>query len=147
MNPAPVPQLKTPAARPPEMSKDGLSPAAYVAPVEEQGGRCGPPVEVEVMRVQSEVRGALEATEKATGPTRAVFEGAASKVTAAVMKIIRRKVWPALEIRGGGGGRVVSDLEGESGAAGGVPFVRRLREHASPRQLMGVYTIRISCPL
>jgi hypothetical protein len=129
------------------MSKDGLSPAAYVAPVEEQGGRCGIPGYPQVCSVQSEVRGALEATEKACGPSLAIVEGAASKVTAAVMKIIRRKVWPALEIRGGGGGRVVSDLEGESGAAGGVPFVRRLREHASPRQLMGVYTIRISCPL
>jgi hypothetical protein len=62
------------------------------------------------MEVQSKVRDRLDAAHESSGPSLAIVEGAAGKLTAAVMKIIRRKVWPAPEIRGGGGVPVGCDL-------------------------------------
>jgi hypothetical protein len=96
-----VPQLKAPAARSPESSKDGSFPEAYVPPVKEQGGRCCLPGEAEVRTVKREVCGRLEAAEEACGPSFAIVEGASSEVTAAVMEEIRGVRGPFLEKSGG----------------------------------------------
>jgi hypothetical protein len=99
-------QLKTPAQRPGEGAQDGLSPAAHVGSVEEQGGRGGLSAEVEVFSVKREVRGGLEAAEKAARPTVATVEGAALEVTAAVCEVVGRVFWPGCTVGCGGGGRV-----------------------------------------
>lgn len=52
--------------------------------------------------VQAEMSGALEAAEKATGPTLAVIEGASREVTSAVMEVIRGVAWPACNVGDGG---------------------------------------------
>ncbi len=85
------------------MVPDGLFPAVNVAPVEQQGGRCGLSAEVEVFCVQGKVRGGLEAAEKACGPSRTVVEGAAHEVTAAVMEKIGRVFLPACNVGDGDG--------------------------------------------
>jgi hypothetical protein len=132
-----VPQLKTPAARPPKVSKDGSFPAAHVSSVEKQVGRCGARVEVEVVRVQAEVRGRLEATEKATGPTFAPIEGAAGVVSAAVMENVGRVSRIAGDIGSCGGVRVGCGPKLGTGGAGGVPVaLQPERAHGLPCERM-----------
>ncbi len=132
-----VPQLKTPAARPPELVQDGSAPAAHVGPVEKQVGRCGARVEVEVFGVQAEVRGRLEATEKATGPTFAPIEGAAGVISAAVMADVGRVSRVAGDIGSCGGVRLSCGPKLGTGGAGGVPVAGRPgRAHGLPCERM-----------
>jgi hypothetical protein len=125
VNAAPLAKFQTPAARPPEGAQDGLSPAAHVGPVEKQVGRCGARVEVEVVRVQTEVRGRLEARQEASGPSFAPIEGAAGVVSAAVGEIVGRVMGPAGNVLGGGGERLSCGLELVEVGAGGVPVAGR----------------------
>jgi hypothetical protein len=107
MDAAPVSQLKTPAAWPPECAQDGSLPAAHVAPVEHQAGLCGVPGELEVLVMQTEMCGGLEGAEQATGPPVAIVEGAAGEVSAAVCKEVRGVLRPAGNIGGCGGVRLL----------------------------------------
>lgn len=93
--------------------------------------RCSPPGEVEVLGVQREVRGCLEAAQEACGPSLAVVEGAAGKVVAAVCEVVRRMTGPSGDIGGGCGARVGCGLE-VCATGAGLEVAPDAGRHGSP---------------
>ncbi len=85
-----------------------------------------------MLGVQSEVRGRLEATEEASGPTLTVVESTAGKFPTAVIKEIRGMRGPLLEVGDGDGVPVERPGCGLEVGAGVSPFVRRSERHDSP---------------